>query len=420
MEQPTIRFRALRPAVANDGATKLDLLVSVKAPELPPNQATAQRPALNLSLVIDRSGSMHGSKLSNAKQAAKFLVGELGANDRLSIVTFDERVNVVVPSQPVTDPLVFLSAISTIKSGGYTDLYQGWVEGAHQVAEFVNPAGVNRVLLLSDGEANEGLTSHVEIGQKVAGLNARGISTSAFGIGEGFDEDLMGAVASGGDGTLAHIENPDQLADLYASELRGLVATAGRRVSFNVQPKNGAAVSDVLNDLPVLKGGEYQLPNLRYGQELNIGLRLTLPAWEPNQHILSLQLGWDDPGATERQMLEQSLIMPIMAGAELLAMEPDGVVAEKFALLKANRTRRLAIAEMDKGNDQGATAYMAKCDAELALLDQTDDVVMERKLLAEKRKMIGKNRNMTRKRLSKESLRSSTNVWNKEDADSGQ
>ncbi|MFL0770766.1 MAG: VWA domain-containing protein, partial [Prochlorococcus sp.] len=156
-------------------------MVTITSPSPPEDVQSKQRPPLNLALVIDRSGSMSGAKLSNARKAACFLAGELTARDRLAIVSFDDEIRVVVPSQPVRDPQPFIAAINTITSGGCTALFDGWLAGAMQVAEHLNPAALNRVLLLSDGQANDGLTDQDEIAEKVAGLGQRGVSTSAFG-----------------------------------------------------------------------------------------------------------------------------------------------------------------------------------------------------------------------------------------------
>ena len=86
---PSLIFRSLLPAVAVDGASTLDLLITVSAPPLPPELPSRSRPPLNLALVIDRSGSMEGEKLSHARKAARLLVRGLSARDRLAIVTFD-------------------------------------------------------------------------------------------------------------------------------------------------------------------------------------------------------------------------------------------------------------------------------------------------------------------------------------------
>ena len=415
MTQPVLRFRPLRPAVAADGASTLDLLLTISTPELPAGQVQP-RPPLNLALVIDRSGSMAGRKLSYARKAARFLAGELTTRDRLAIVTFDGEVQVVVPSTPVADPLAFIAAINTIHSGGCTALFDGWLAGAMQVAEHLEPNALNRVLLLSDGQANEGLTNTAEIAAKVAGLTAKGISTSAFGLGDGFDEDLMGAMATSGDGTLAFIESPGQLPDLYASELQGLANTLGKRVSIGIRTKQGAELVDVLNDLDATEAGNYRLPNLRAGQELNVGVRLQLPAWMPNQEIASVRLAWDAPGSAERQTLIEHLTLPVKEAAELAGLDTDMAVTEQFALLEANRARRLAIEQLDLGDIEAAETSLDRATALFAAMPGTQLSCREVKLLAEKRALLRQDRNLSRKRLSRESLRSSTNVWEGSDA----
>jgi len=354
---------------------------------------------------------MSGQKLSYARKAARFLVGELSSRDRLAIISFDDEVKVVVPSTPVLDPMSFISAINTIHSGGCTNLFDGWLSGAMQVAEHLDTTQQNRVLLLSDGQANQGLTVREQIATKVAGLTAKGISTSAFGLGDGFDEDLMGAVASAGDGSLAFIETPSQLADHYASELQGLAATAGRRVSIGIRAKHGAELLDLLNDIKATDAGNYQLPNLRSGQELNVGVRLQLPAWQPNQEILSVRLAWDQPGSTERQEATYHLTLPVMAANDLAGLDTDMEVAEHLAVLEANRARRHAIEELDRGNIEAAQLRLSSASDIFAAMPASALINHEIKLLEEKKALLSQDRNLSRKRLSRESLRSSTNVW---------
>ena len=409
--QPTITIRPLRPAVAGDAPTALDLLIQIEPPAPPPEAVQQQRPPLNLALVIDRSGSMAGEKLSYARKAARRLAGELTARDRLAIVAFDDEVRVVVPSRHVDSPLPFLQAINTIEAGGTTALFDGWLAGALQVAEHLDPAALNRVLLLSDGQANEGLTDPGGIAEKVAGLNQRGISTSAFGLGAGFDEDLMGAIAAAGDGTLAQIESPAQLADLYASELQGLITTIGRRVSIGIRPQNGAELVDVLNDLTPTSAGNLQLPNLRQGQSLQVGLRLQLPAWRANQPICGLRLAWESPGDERRQELRQTLTLPVLPAAELAELEPDQAVAEQLALLQASRNRRRVIEALDRGDEGMALDCLQSIDLELAAMPQSSSIGEERERLADQRQLLMSDRNLSRKRLRRDVLRSSLNVW---------
>lgn len=410
MQQPTLRFRPLRPAVAVDSESTLELLISVAAPP-PPEPTGQQRPGLNLALVIDRSGSMAGGKLSHARKAARFLVSQLTERDRLALVVFDDEVNVLMPSQQVRNPLPFIAAINHIHSGGSTALFDGWMGGAMQVAEHLNPASLNRVLLLSDGEANCGLTDRGEIATRVRGLTERGISTSAFGLGLGFDEDLMGAVAQAGDGTLAHIESPEQLPDLYASELQGLASTCARKVSLGIRTKNGAELVEVLNDLPRTTYGNYQLPSLHFGQEFNVGVRLRLPAWSANQEICSVRLAWDSSQGEGRQKRIDHLTLPVMGARELAGLAQDALVAEELAILEANRARQQAMQQLDLGDLDSADFTLAAMSASLSQLNPSQRREEELALLAEKRALLKRDHNRARKSLSRESYRSSLDVW---------
>lgn len=416
--QPTVRFRPLRPAVADDQASSLDLLITISPPALASQTTERPRPPLNLALVVDRSGSMGGQKLSYARKAARFLVSQLTAADRLALVTFDTEVQVVMPSTPVRDPQPFLAAINSIHSGSCTALFDGWWAGALQAAEHLDPGALNRVLLLSDGQANRGLSDKGQIADRVAGLTQRGVSTSAFGLGDDFDEDLMGAIAMAGDGTLAHIESPRQLQELYEGELQGLATTFGRKVSLGIRARNGAELEDVLNDLPLTPMGNRQLPGLRYGQELNVAVRLQLPAWQANQEIASVRLAWNPAGDEQRQELIQRLTLPVLPAEEIAALPSDDAVAEEFAVQSANRARRRAMEELDRGDVSAAAGTLGRMAASMATLSPSLRTARELQLLQEKQALLEHDRNLARKNLSRESLRSSLEVWESENSTS--
>ena len=409
---PALSFRSLRPALASDQPNQLDLLLTIEPPQQPMDGGQQQqRPPLNLALVIDRSGSMAGSKLSHARKAARFLVGQLSSRDRLAIVTFDDEAEVVMPSRPVRDPQPFLAAINRIRSGRSTALFDGWRTGALQVAEHLEAAGLNRVLLLSDGHTNQGLTDSEQIGELVSGLCQRGVSTSAFGLGRDFDEDLMGAIATGGEGTLAHLESPEQLEDLYAAELQGLAVTLGRQVKLRIEPCHGAALTDALNDLPGDATSGYRLPSLRYGQALNIAMRFELPAWQANQPMARVTLEWIGQPELGLQQLHESVQLPVLPAADLQEMGSDAVVEEEFAVIRSNRARRLAMQQLDRGDLQGAETTLGGVAEAMMCLSPSLRTTRELQLLQEKRHLLRRDRNAARKRLSKESLRSRLEVW---------
>jgi Ca-activated chloride channel family protein len=360
---------------------------------------------------MDRSASMAGRKLTYARKAARFLISKLTPSDRLAIVTFDGMASVLVPSQPVHDPLLFIHAINSIRDGCGTALFDGWIKGASEVAQHVDGSALNRVLLLSDGEANVGLVDPTSIGAKVAGLTRRGVSTSAFGLGDDFDEDLLGLVASAGDGTLAHIESPRQLIGLYKNELEGLASTFGTNVELSVKSMSGAQLVDVLNDLPESPIGNYQLPNLHYGQIFSMGLSLQLPAWHPNQAIAKVTLAWEHPHQQGPQEITRKLTLPVVSFEELNGFPCDPSVVEQLALLRANRERRRVIADLDRGLFDAGLGRLSLIKKDLRNLPQTVVIREELQLLSVLSKSLKKQPKPSRKRLRFESLRSSLSVW---------
>jgi len=169
-------------AVVSDADSHVYLALRVQARA---NTVAARLP-LNLAIVLDRSGSMGGAKLERAQAAACRAVDQLQAGDRLAVVTFDDEVEVVVPSGPVGDPEAVKALIQGIRTGGSTALAAGWDVGMREVGRFVSAGALNRVLLLSDGQANIGLTDPEEIARRVKQGDALGVSTSALGVGDDY------------------------------------------------------------------------------------------------------------------------------------------------------------------------------------------------------------------------------------------
>ncbi|WP_161957331.1 vWA domain-containing protein [Aestuariivirga litoralis] len=239
-----------------------------------------RRANLNLALVIDRSGSMAGRPLHEAKRCAAMVIDRLTARDRLAIVAYDDQVEVMLPSSPVDDRERFKRAVSAILDGGTTNLHGGWHAGATAVARAMQlvPNGLSRVLLLSDGQANQGETNTAVIASHCAELAAADVSTSTYGLGESFNEDLMTQMARAGQGQSHYGRSAEDLIDPFQQEFDLLQALVARRLRLEVLPERGVKV-DVLNLFtPDPETGALILPDLAAGGELWAVLRLKVEA----------------------------------------------------------------------------------------------------------------------------------------------
>src|SRR5262249_38043155 len=170
--------------------------------------------------------------------------------------------------------------------------------------------GLNRVLLLSDGLANVGETNADVIATGVKKWSQRGVSSTAMGVGNDYNEDLLEAIARSGDGNYYYIASPRQLPDIFQTELQGLLLTAGTKVSLGIEPQNGVTVTDVLNDLDKTEFGRLKLSNLIGGLPIEGVVGLSVPPLAQPAELCRFRLAWDVPGSEGRQMLGAALVLP--------------------------------------------------------------------------------------------------------------
>src|SRR6185312_12520580 len=167
----------------------------------------------------------------------------------------------------------------------------------------------NRVILLSDGLANEGVTDPNTIAGEAKALAARGVSTTTMGLGDDYNEDLMQAMGEAGDGDYYYIESPLQLVDIFHTELMGLMANAGQKVSLGIEPQGGSTVAEVLNDLDRNALGRLMLPNLVVGMPISVVVRLQIPALSGETEVCRFRLAWDEPSGKTRRTCHAAMTL---------------------------------------------------------------------------------------------------------------
>jgi Ca-activated chloride channel family protein len=249
------------------------VLVSARAPA---DEDARPRTPLNLALVLDRSGSMRGQPLQEACRCAGLVIEGLGATDRASLVVFGDEVDVLVPNRLVGDPAAFRVALAGVAPGGATALHDGWRIGADQAVIGHEPGMLSRVLLLSDGNANRGLTNPEAVARRCADALEQGVSTSTYGLGRRFNEELMLEMARAGGGNGYYGQTAEDLLDPFREEFDLLRAICATRLRLRLDAPEGVEVS-VLNRYPRGDDGRWALPDLAAGGEAWALVQLRIP-----------------------------------------------------------------------------------------------------------------------------------------------
>ena len=360
MEYPKVEFFTSHTKLEAGREQTVDVLIRITPPALSPDSSSRPnwkgRPDLNLSLVLDRSGSMEGEKMIRAREAAMFCVDQMLASDRLSVVTFDDHIEVLFPSEPVANKQAMKDLISRVTARNSTALHEAWVRGGLTVSEHLLDQGINRVVLITDGLANVGVTNTDEIVTQAQGLFQRGVSTSTIGIGADFNEDLLMPMAQAGGGNAWHVVEPDDMQQIFQIELEGLVAQFAHTVSLSLIPADGVRVVDVLNDFEFTETGRYRLPNLQAGSPLNIVVQLRAGAQDvgTQMRLLDLRLGFTPQDAKNAEVLKQAHTIEFATLAEVERSPANHEVGKMVQFLMNARARNEAMKRMDRGDYAGA------------------------------------------------------------------
>jgi len=272
--------------LAVDEPQMLYVLVDVTAASANP----VDRLPLNICLVIDRSTSMKGSRLHRVKEAAIDIVGRLNERDILSLVTFNDRAQVVIPAQRAFHRPQTKATISSIQAGGGTELFQGLSEGIRQVTESISAGYVNHLILLTDGQTYGDADLCIDAAEHAS---QRHIGISTVGIGTDWNDELLDAIAGKSGGNSHYLQYAEEIVAFFQNKVQQLADTLVQEATLTVQVQQGTSlcgayrITPALTPLP-LDSNTFQLGAIGINAGPSVLLELLAPPKGVGQHHLAL------------------------------------------------------------------------------------------------------------------------------------
>ncbi len=356
-----------------------------------------ERGPVQIGFAVDRSGSMGGGKLDMAKRAMAEALQQLLIKDSFTVVWFESQVLRMEACQRATAAAVnaTIAACQAIDTGGSTALFGGWVTAAETIAAAREPDALARVLLITDGDANQGPSEVAQLGPAARELREKGISTSCIGIGEGYNEALLTAMAREGGGNDYFAAAGADLPGIVARELGEVKAVVARGAVLQIRPSQGVKVQVLSGFRNVWTGTDVHvdLGDLVSDQELTVALRLTLPTGAVGDKcgIECSALIGAEPALVPAQLVEFTLADGATNDSQPRDQQVDREMARQYAArarmaaVDMNRRRRYAAAAHElkqtaehiakyMGNDPELRALVAELtqDAERMALEQDE------------------------------------------------
>ncbi len=344
---------------------------------LRPGQA---RLPLNISLVIDRSASMDGEPLEQAKRACTLIVERLEPTDFLSVITFEDGADVVMPARRMTNKALVKDYISHIRAGSGANLYEGLVTACQQVASVKTETTLNRVLLLTGGEPTVGTKDFPSIIGQVGEQKARGITVSALGYGSHFSEELLSGIARRSGGNYYYASEAQALPSLFQRELESLMRITARNLRLRVHLPRGVTVRQVYGQQPIFgpRTTEVTLSDVEQGIGLSSLWELELtPRPAGTYRVARAELLYDDAITGRPEKLSADAVIDFTTDRPLIVSGVNGRVNGETIIAQAARAL-----------DKAALALRAKqIDPEQALaeMQQSQRLLQEKGKFAQAR-----------------------------------
>jgi Ca-activated chloride channel family protein len=300
-----------------------------------------RRLPLNIALVIDRSGSMEGEPLNYVKHACGYVVDLLEPNDILSVVVFEEQVDVLVPARRVVNKTLLKEHINRIEVGNTTNLYDGLVAGCQQVASVRSEGYVNRVLLLTDGDPTAGIKDFTSIVGQAAEQKSRGITVTALGFGPDYNEELMAGIARRCGGNYYYITKPELIPEVFRRELESLMTITARNMRLRLNLSRWVQLRQIYGRQPTISDPrhvEVGLIDLERGSAMSVLCELEFaPHSAGTYRVAKAELFYDDAVTAQSEHLTADVVLDFTPDRSLIASGVNQIVRQELDVAMASK-----------------------------------------------------------------------------------
>jgi len=334
-----------------------------------PAPAGGPRPEANVCIAIDRSGSMGGEKIANARRGALSALERLRPTDIVSVVAYDDVVDVLVPATRASDRGAIDAGIARLEARGGTGLFAGVVKCAEEVRKLASRNRVNRIVLLSDGMANIGPSSPAELGMLGSELAGEGISVATVELGDGYNEDLMVELALRSDGRHTFVERAEDLAAFLDQELGSVTAVVARDVEVRIQCAGGARPLRVLGRLASIVGNTVTATFGKiYGRRQHffvLEIEVDSQTARGQRSLADVDVGYHDLLADRDARQRLPVLASFTARKQEVEARANPRIMSELGLLNADAATETAIKLRDQGDFAGAQRLLEKNAVEL-------------------------------------------------------
>ena len=357
--------------IAIESEDKVTLMVDLTAP-VAENQAS--RPARGVQICLDVSGSMEGAPLAAAKESILKLIDRLDKKDTFGMVIFDDTAKVAVPTKPLIDHDIaqLKKAIRKIQTGGSTDISAGFTLAMREASR-AKLAGGSSLLVISDGHANAGERNPQFFADVAAKSATESIASSSIGLGNGYDETILEAIAQGGGGAHRFAADIDEAVGAIAAEVEDLLDKVIVNCALRFRPNEmakGQPKIELLQRLPYwMDGQDYvvQLGDLYAGENRRFIILVDVPGIADLGlcKIAEVTIEYTDLAARNEVSVTMPVNVNVVPGDQAAGRIEDPIVKAERMILQAQSEKAIATEEILQGNQKSATKRLKGTAANL-------------------------------------------------------